>query len=126
MRNSPTFNPAISTEYYENASYSWSEDSVRYMNTVSPHTRMHYLYMQECGHFKTKFPYYTERASLPSYLLLYTVSGTGMLTYNNRKYALREGSCLFIDCMKPHRYRSSHCSYCPHRHPLKTMREYRG
>ena len=104
MRNSPTFNPVISTNYYENASYSWTEDSRRYMNTVSAHTRANYLYMQECGHFKTTYPYYTERASLPSYLLLYTISGNGVLTYNKQKHLLEEGSCCFIDCMNPHRY----------------------
>lgn len=104
MHNSPTFNPAISTDYYENASYNWTEDSRRYMNTVSAHTRANYLYMQECGHFKTNYPYYTERASLPSYLLLYTICGKGVLTYHNQKYFLAEGCCCFIDCMNPHRY----------------------
>ncbi len=104
MKHSKTFNTDISTEYYENASYSWTEDSRRYMNTVSAYTRANYLYMQECGHFKTTYPYYTERASLPSYLILYTISGKGVLTYHNKKKLLEEGSCFFIDCMEPHRY----------------------
>lgn len=104
MKNSPTFNPEINKEYFENASYSWSDDSIRYMNTVSAHTRANYLYMQECGHFKTIYPYYTERSGLPSYLLLYTVAGTGILTYEGQKYVIKPGDCFYIDCMKHHRY----------------------
>lgn len=93
--------------YYENASYSWSENSVRFINTISPHTREHYLYMQECGYFQTAHPYYTERSSLPSYLILYTLSGSGRLIYGKNFYTLGKGSCFYIDCMQPHRYEPS-------------------
>lgn len=104
MPNTPTFHLQEEADYYEQASYTWSQDSIRCINTVSPHTRSCYLYMQECGHFKTMFPYYTERAHLPSYLILYTLSGAGHLTYGRQKYALTPGSCFYIDCMSPHRY----------------------
>lgn len=104
MFGTPTFNLQEEVPYYERASYTWSQDSIRYINTVTPHTRDNYLYVQECGHFKTTFPYYTERSYLPSYLTLYTLSGTGILTYNHQKYELLPQSCFYINCVNPHRY----------------------
>jgi len=74
------------------------------MNTVSAHARNNYLYMQECGYFRTSSPYYTERSSLPSYLILYTLSGQGLLQYEHDSYPLKAGCCFYIDCMQPHRY----------------------
>lgn len=105
--NTPSFHLEKEASYYENASYVWSEDSIRLMNTVSPHAREHYLYMQECGYFQTAPPYYTERSSLPSYLILYTLSGSGRLLYEKTSWPLEKGSCFYIDCMRPHRYEPS-------------------
>ena len=107
LMNTPSFRLERAASYYENASYSWSEGSVRFMNTVSAHAREHYLYMQECGYFQTAPPYYTERASLPSYLILYTLSGCGRLLYGHDTHILKKGSCFYIDCMHPHRYEPS-------------------
>ena len=104
LQNTPTFHLEEKTPYYENASYTWSEDSIRYMNTVSPHARKNYLYMQECGYFQTAAPYYTERSDLPSYLILYTLSGRGQLLYEHTSHMLEAGSCFYIDCKNPHRY----------------------
>lgn len=94
LQNTPTFHLEEKTPYYENASYTWSEDSIRYMNTVSPHARKNYLYMQECGYFQTAAPYYTERSDLPSYLILYTLSGQGLLLYEHTSHMLEAGSCF--------------------------------
>lgn len=104
LRSTPTFHLEKAASYYEDASYTWSEDSIRYMNTVSAHARNNYLYMQECGYFRTSSPYYTERSSLPSYLILYTLSGQGLLQYEHDSYPLKAGCCFYIDCMQPHRY----------------------
>ena len=50
MKNHPTFHLGNDhTDYYEQASYTWSEDSIRFLNTVNPSTQAHYLYVQECG-----------------------------------------------------------------------------
>lgn len=104
LHNTPTFHLEEKATYYENASYSWSADSVRYTNTVSSHARKNYLYMQECGYFQTAAPYYTERSDLPSYLILYTLSGQGKLLYEHASHKLEPGSCFYIDCRHPHRY----------------------
>lgn len=105
--STPTFHLEDNTPYYENASYSWSDKSVRYMNTVSANARDHYLYMQECGYFQTSPDYYTERSGLPSYLILYTLSGQGQLLYARNTYQLNPGSCFYIDCQLSHRYEPS-------------------
>ena len=60
--------------------------------------------MQECGYFQTAAPYYTERSDLPSYLILYTLSGQGLLLYEHTSHMLEAGSCFYIDCKNPHRY----------------------
>lgn len=39
LRSTPTFHLEKAASYYEDASYTWSEDSIRYMNTVSAHAR---------------------------------------------------------------------------------------
>ena len=108
MKNHPTFHLGNDhTDYYEQASYTWSEDSIRFLNTVNPSTRAHYLYVQECGVFKTKPPYYTERSGLPSFLIVYTIRGKGKLTWRKQTMAIEQGSCFYIDCREPHRYENA-------------------
>lgn len=91
-------------KYLERASFTWSGDSVRLFATPSMTARSLYFYMQEAGYFKTVWPYFTERANLNSFLLIYTLSGEGRLLYEEKEYGLTEGSCLFIHCMKHHEY----------------------
>jgi len=90
--------------YMEKASYDWSEDSVRIINTPSNGAKMTFFYVQEMGYFKTVPPYFTERVGLSSFLILYTLSGKGTLNYEGEEYILEKGDCFFIDCMKPHKY----------------------
>jgi len=94
-------------EYIEKASYDWSADSVRIINTPSIMAKSTYFYVQEIGYFKTVPPYFTERSGLPSFLIVYTVSGEGELIYGKEKYSLTKGKCFYIDCMNFHRYSTS-------------------
>lgn len=82
----------------------WSADSVRLICTPSALARDTLFYVQEAGHFRTAPPYSTERANLPSYLLLLTLAGRGTLTIGERETALTPGTCLFLNCMDHHRY----------------------
>lgn len=91
-------------KFLERASYDWSEDSIRFINTPSPKAKSTFFYMQEAGYFKTKPPYFTERAGLPSFLIVYTLSGKGQLHYGGNEYSLSEGQCFFINCMNHHDY----------------------
>ncbi len=94
----------MNREYMEKASYDWSEDSVRIINTPSTTAKSTYYYVQEIGYFKTIPPYFTERSGLPSFLIVYTISGEGTLIYEGESHTLTAGSCFYIDCMKSHRY----------------------
>lgn len=91
-------------DYLERASYTWSEDSKRIMLTASPLARSTFFYVQECGYFITTPPYFTERKNLNSFLILYTISGTGHLLYQEKEYTLTAGSCFFIHCTQYHYY----------------------
>ena len=82
----------------------WSEDSLRsicYPCTLAKDT---FLYLQEIGYFKTTPPYSVERANLPSFLLIYTLSGEGILEIDGQKESLQSGLCMFINCKHHHRY----------------------
>ena len=91
--------------FYENYTTAWSEDSLRMILTPSMTAKSSFFYIQEAGRFQTRPGYYTERCQLPSYLLLYTLSGMGSLRYGGEDYALSPGSLLYIDCMEAHSYR---------------------
>ena len=49
MRNSATH------EYMENLNFSWTDDSIRFINTATPKARQTFFYVQEAGDFST-FP----------------------------------------------------------------------
>lgn len=89
----------------EHYSPAWSEDSVRLILTPTSAARKTFFYLQEAGYFKTDEDYYTERRNLHSYLLIYTVSGRGLLKYQGESWELAAGSAVLIDCMDYHRYR---------------------
>ena len=75
------------TEYLERFSSDWSEDSLRLIVTPSALAKSIYYYVQDTGYFKTSYPYFTERANLNSFLLVYTVSGQGLLRYQAGQWA---------------------------------------
>lgn len=91
-------------KFLENIVYRWSPDSVRIIATPSVTARSTFFYVQETGHFKTLSNYYAERAHLNSYLVVYTLSGKGYLTYQGKSYTLTKNTVFFIDCMEYHYY----------------------
>lgn len=90
-------------EYIERLSCTWSADSIRLINTPTRAARQKFFYVQEVGYFKTSPPYFTERANLNSYLLIYTLSGKGVLQYGGKRYDLCPGQACYLDCI-PHHY----------------------
>lgn len=90
--------------YFEHISYSWSEDSIRYINTPTLSSKKNFLYVQEIGDFKTNSSYFTERSNLDSYLIIYTLSGKGTLTCRQHEYMLEPGDICYIHCMEHHYY----------------------
>lgn len=89
----------------ERYSSSWSEDSIRFINTPGKTAKSIYFYLQEVGYFKTQPPYFTERENLNSFLIVYTLSGEGILDYRGLTYILKKGDCFFINCMEHHHYK---------------------
>lgn len=90
--------------FIENASYNWSEDSTRLIVSPSRLAKLIYFYVQEIGDFKTTHPYFTERRNLNSFLIVYTISGGGLLRYEGNEYELHAGQCFFINCINYHYY----------------------
>ncbi|MFD0670651.1 helix-turn-helix domain-containing protein [Cohnella sp. GCM10027633] len=92
--------------YREKAEYAWTETSVRLANTPSAFAKSALPYVQEVGHFEALPAYYTERERLDSYLIVYTVSGEGRLTYGEQTRTLLPGQLFYIDCMNYQHYRA--------------------
>ncbi|CUX36203.1 helix-turn-helix domain-containing protein [Clostridium sp. C105KSO13] len=88
----------------ERGSNTWSKDSIRLILTPSSTAKATYFYTQEVGYFKTRYPYFSERQNLDSFLIVYTVSGKGHLKYEGHSYTLTKGQCFFIHCEQHHLY----------------------
>ena len=65
-----------------------------------------FIHMQSFSYGKLGERYYTERKNYPSYLLLLTYQGEGLLRYEEKEYSLKKGDVFFIDCKKYHYYRT--------------------
>ncbi|WP_164545515.1 AraC family ligand binding domain-containing protein [Paenibacillus albus] len=48
--------------------------------------------------------FYTEREKQRNYQIIYTDEGSGLLTYNGKKFELDKGTAVFINCYEPHYY----------------------
>lgn len=94
------------SQYLERYSACWSEDSIRLINTPGKSAKALFFYLQEVGYFKTWHPYFTERANLKSFLLVYTLSGEGHLSYQGEEYTIKQGQCFLINCMEHHYYKT--------------------
>lgn len=93
-------------QFMERYTERWSEDSVRLILTPGSFTKATYFYAQEAGYFRTDDEYFTERQNLNSFLIVFTLSGKGMLRYQGKTYIADEGSCFFIDCVEHHYYQT--------------------
>lgn len=93
-------------ELIEHGINNWSSDSIRLILTPEQTAKSIYFYTQEVGYFKTSWPYYCERQNLDSFLILYTISGHGILEYGDNTYTLEKNSCFFINCNRHHMYRA--------------------
>lgn len=92
--------------FFENYESAWTKESIRHIATPSDRAKSTFYYVQEVGRFKTLKQYYTERSGLDSYLMIYTLSGVGHLTYAEKNYRLTPGNLLFIDCNNHHYYKT--------------------
>lgn len=93
-------------ELLERGEHTWSDDSIRMILTPGRTAKSLYFYTQEVGYFKTKYPYFSERENLDSFLIIYTISGQGILEYEGQHHTVSKGDCFLIHCEKHHLYRT--------------------
>ena len=76
--------------------------SKRILYTPTSFAKSALLYLQEIGSLQAEQPHTSSRTHLPSYLLFCVNSGSGELEYQDKKYKLSQGDCVFIDCQQPY------------------------
>lgn len=67
----------------------------------------HYYYPQLFCWFECGPSYYTTRSDYQSYEIVFTYSGEGYLEYEGQSYTIGPGCGFFIDCRKPHSYKTN-------------------
>ena len=77
-----------------------SVQSSRILYTPSPFARSSLLHLQEVGSLTAIRPHTSKREKLQSYLCFMVEDGEGELVYEGKKYDLRAGDVVFIDCRK--------------------------
>lgn len=81
-------------------SSSSSVSSTRIIYTPSSFARSSLIHLQETGTLQALHPHKSERSGLNSCLFFTVLSGSGELVYDGKRYELRTGDCVFIDCRK--------------------------
>ena len=74
--------------------------SSRILYTPSPFARSSLLHLQEFGSLTATRPHTSKREKLQSYLCFMVEDGEGELVYEGKKYELKTGDVVFIDCRK--------------------------
>lgn len=81
-----------------------SVQSSRILYTPSPFARSSLLHLQEVGSLTAIRPHTSKREKLQSYLCFMVEDGEGELVYKGKKYELKTGDVVFIDCRKAYRH----------------------
>lgn len=77
-----------------------SVQSSRILYTPSPFARSSLLHLQEVGSLTAIKPHTSNREKLQSYLCFVVEDGEGELVYEGKKYELRSGDVVFVDCRR--------------------------
>ena len=77
-----------------------SVQSSRILYTPSPFARSSLLHLQEVGSLTAIKPHTSKREKLQSYLCFMVEDGEGELVYEGKRYDLKTGDVVFIDCRK--------------------------
>lgn len=56
------------------------------------------FYISFCGHYLAGGSYFTEREDMGSYLLIYTVNGSGIIKHRGKKFNIQKGQVILFDC----------------------------
>lgn len=79
---------------------------ILFPDSDTPTDPEHYFYPQIFCLFECGPNYYTKRDNYNSYEIVFTYSGTGYLEYDGKSYTIEPGCGFFIDCRKPHFYKT--------------------
>lgn len=79
-----------------------SVHSRRILYTPSAFARASLLHLQEVGSLTAVQPHTSSRDKLHSYLCFVVDSGEGALSYEGKRYSLRAGDVVFLDCGRPY------------------------
>lgn len=81
--------------------------SNRIISTPSPYGKKHYLYVQETGTLQSLEPHISKRKHLQSLLFFIVTKGSGYLTFNGKRFFIKTGDCIFINCLDEYSHESS-------------------
>lgn len=81
--------------------------SNRIITTPSAYAKAHFLYVQETGTLQSIEPHVSRRKNLNSFLFFVVLAGEGCLTYKQKRYPLKSGDCVWIDCEQEYSHESS-------------------
>ncbi|MCM1145935.1 MAG: AraC family ligand binding domain-containing protein, partial [Lachnoclostridium sp.] len=81
--------------------------SNRIITTPSSYAKEHYLYVQEVGTLQSLEPHVSQRQNLNSYLFFIVLQGSGYVSYDNTRFDIAAGDCVWLDCSKPYSHESS-------------------
>ncbi len=82
------------------------ERNDRIIHTPGSFASKNLIYLQETGELRAGSRHVGQRDDLDSYLFFVVLEGSGRLHYRGREYALRPGSCVFIDCRHEYQHES--------------------
>lgn len=88
-------------------SLSATVSSERILYTPSAFARISLLYLQETGTLQAIKKHVSKRTGLESYLFFTVISGAGSFVYDDTKFLLKTGDCVFIDCRIPYSHSTS-------------------
>ncbi len=74
---------------------------------ITAYARENLFYMQAFTIFGYRKGSFTRRQNFHSFLILYTLAGTGRVEYGGQVAELHVGDGVFIDCRKPHYYEAA-------------------
>lgn len=81
--------------------------SNRIITTPSAYAKEHYLHVQEVGTLQSLEPHISQRQNLSSYLFFIVLKGSGYVSYENARFHISAGDCIWLDCSKPYSHESS-------------------
>lgn len=74
---------------------------------LSPYAAKHLYWLEDFIIYRNPKGCFMRRQSYPHYVVFYTYEGCGELVYEGQTYTLKKGDGFFIDCRKPHEYRTA-------------------